>query len=115
VCRGFTTASLAKILLGCRRLPPRSALYTIHSLPPAQVKEVKDALIHAPLPDDVFFDGRAYVSMDGTRSELHPDIDEAITKLLDEMNAEVHRANAVADAAAAKADAEGASYLAALG
>ena len=82
-------------------------------MPVERTQAVKDQLRdHAPLPDDVFYDGRSYVSMDGTRSELHPDIDEALAKLLDEMNGEVHEANALAEEAAANADRDGARYLA---
>ena len=98
---------------GCRPLPLRQPLYTLATLPAERTQAVKDELRdHAPLPEDVFYDGRSYVSMDGTRSELHPGIDVALVKLLDEMNDEVQRANALADEAAANADADGKRYLA---
>jgi hypothetical protein len=113
LCRGLTSAALAEILLGCRPLPPRQPLYTLATLPAEHTQAVKDELRdHAPLPEDIFYDGRSYVSFDGTRSELHPGIDVALAKLLDEMNDGVRKANAFADEAAANADADGKRYLA---
>ena len=113
--RGLSTADVAKVLLSCRPLPDRVKPFTMQTLPAERTQAVKDTLRdHAPLPDDVFFDGRSYVSMDGTRSEHHPDIDSALTQLLEEMNAEVHARNLVADAAAADAETEGQRYLVAL-
>ena len=113
LCRGLTSAALAEILLGCRPLPPRQPLYTLATLPAEHTQAVKDELRdHAPLPEDIFYDGRSYVSFDGTRSELHPGIDVALAKLLGEMNDGVRKANAFADEAAANADADGKRYLA---
>lgn len=48
--------------------------------------------------------------MDGDRCEDHPELEDAVSKLLAELNAEVDAANMSADAAAAEAAASADEY-----
>ena len=50
--------------------------------------------------------------MDGDRSEDHPELGNAVEKLLATLNESVDAANGAADAAAAAAEVDGAAYLA---
>jgi len=112
VCRGMSAADVGKALLDCRPLPSRKPLFTVDSLPPEHTKALRESLRdNAPLPEGVFYDGRSYVSMDGDKSEHHPDIDAGLSKLLTELNAGVQGENEEADAAAARAEAEASQYL----
>ena len=52
-----------------------------------------------------------YVSMDGSRSENHPEIDRALEERVEQLNAEVNAHNEAADAAALKAAHEAKLYL----
>ena len=52
-----------------------------------------------------------YISMDGDKSEDHPELESGVEKLLAELNATVDEANAVADEAARVAEVEGEAYL----
>ena len=80
------------------------------------MRAVRDDVLHnIPLPEDVLFDGRQYVSFDGDRSDDHPELPTAIEKLLATLNTDVDRANETADAAAAKAEEDGRAYLARVG
>jgi len=111
--RDLSPHDLATALLACRPLPPRRTPFTKGTLPEEKLEVLRSELFeHGTLPDDVFFDGRMYVSMDGDRSFDHPDLEIGITSLLAELNAEIDVANAAADAAAAKAAAEADEYLA---
>ena len=113
VARGIDAPALATLLLSCRPLPPMLPRVTRSSLTPLQMSDLRHDVLHnSPLPDDVFFDGRLYVSMDGDRSEDHPELGNAVEKLLATLNESVDAANGAADAAAAAAEVDGAAYLA---
>ena len=82
------------------RSPKRLPRITKSSIPADRMAALKlDLRDNAPLPDDVFYDGRMYISMDGDKSEDHPELESGVEKLLAELNATVDEANAVADEA----------------
>ena len=111
VCRGLGTSELADMLLGCRPLPPKIPHVTRANLPAAKLAELREHLRdHVPLPDDVFHDGRVYVDMDGSKSEDHPGFEDGVAELIAQLNAEVDKANAAANEAAAKAQVDAAAY-----
>jgi len=115
VCRGMAAADVANLLLGCRPLPERKALYTVRTLPVERTQALRDSMRdNAPLPEGVFYDGREYIDMDGNRSENHPDMEVGLQRLLTELNTSVNGENEAADAAMAQAKAEAARYINAL-
>ena len=112
VAKGLDKVGVGKALLACRPLPKRLPRITKSSIPADRMAALKlDLRDNAPLPDDVFYDGRMYISMDGDKSEDHPELESGVEKLLAELNATVDEANAVADEAARVAEVEGEAYL----
>ena len=112
VCRGLEPQQLAERLLACRPLPQLIPKVTRATIPPERLAALRLHLRdNVPLPEDVFFDGRVYVEMDGTKSEEHPDLEQAVLELIGELNSEIERANASAKEENAKADADATAYL----
>jgi hypothetical protein len=112
VCRGLEPQQLAEKLLACRPLPQLIPKVTRATIPPERLAALRLHLRdNVPLPEDVFFDGRVYVEMDGTKSEEHPDLEQAVLELIGELNSEIERANASAKEENAKAQADATAYL----
>ena len=112
VVRGMSASDVATALLDCRPLPDRQPHYARGSIPPERLAAVKaHVLEHVALPEDVFYDGRLFISMDGDKFEEHPGLEDALTSLLQEMNAEVDVVNAEADAVVRQAEVEAAEYM----
>ena len=108
-------AALADMLLACRPLPKRQLHKVRGDISAERMAALRSELLQsAPLPPDVYFDGRRYVSMDGDTYDEHPATEAAISELLASMNDEVDKANAKAEAAAREAEAEAAAYRARL-
>ena len=108
----FEPQQLAEKLLACRPLPTLIPKVTRASIPNDRLSALRDHLRdHAPLPEDVFYDGRVYVDMDGSKSDDHPDFEAGVLALLDELNSEVERANASANEVIIQAQADAAAYL----
>ena len=99
VCRGMGARDVARALLDCRRLPPLRPLVAKESIPRERLEALRLHLRdHVALPEGVFYDGRAYISMDGDRYDEHPSMDGAVAELLDSLNADVRAANAAVEA-----------------
>ena len=109
---GVRPRDVARLLRDCRPAPPLRA--ALAALPPAELETVTARVAAMPLPDDVKWDGRAYLCFDGTRLEHHPALPDAVSARLAELNAEIGAENAPMSERIAALDAEADEYLRAL-
>ena len=102
VCDGISAPELCSLILSCRPLLELSTLLTPATLPVHEVEALRKKALHDfPLPDGVFHDGTAFLSLDGTRSADHPQLPALLQAHLAERNAAaaVHNAQVRWDSA----------------
>ena len=97
-----------------RRRPAPPLREALAALPTDELEALTSRVESIALPDDVKWDGRAYLCFDGTRLEHHPALPAAVSARLAELNAEIDAENAPLRERLAAFDAEADEYLRAL-
>ncbi|KAA0171842.1 hypothetical protein FNF28_00477 [Cafeteria roenbergensis] len=88
-------AGLAAQLDGCRPVTPSPApARSAASLTPAERRQIKDANLYAPLPEEFQFDGTGYSTLSGSSQAFHPSMAEFEERFVAEANARREAYNA---------------------